>query len=153
MSRLSCCRVYKTQAAALVLGLLASGCAAGAPPPGVPATEEESASDESAAISRFPNRISRDEIMTRSSEHNAMGLIRRLRPAWLRSRGSNSFNSPGAMYPTVYVDNMRREGGLSALFQVPTSEIRMMEFIGPADATTRWGTGHSAGVIRIVTGR
>ena len=57
------------------------------------------------------------------------------------------------MYPVVYVDNIRRPGGLSALYSIPSSMIQGMEFIGPADATTRWGTGHQAGVIRVVTGR
>ena len=28
-----------------------------------------------------------------------------------------------------------------------------LEFYNTADATTRWGTGHTAGVINIVTGR
>jgi hypothetical protein len=45
--------------------------------------------------------------------------------------------------PSSTFDNIRRPGGLSALFQVPLSEVRQMEFIGPGDATTRWGTGPS----------
>lgn len=51
----------------------------------------------------------------------AMEAIRRLRPAWLLSRGPD---------PVVYVDNVRRAGGVDALF---------------SDATTRWVTATGAG--------
>ena len=100
-----------------------------------------------------PDKIARAEILSRgSNEHTAMGLVRRLRPAWLRARGQKSFTDPSADYPVVYVDAIRR-GGLSTLYQIPSSEILSLQFFGTADATTRWGTGHPSGVINIVTGR
>ena len=136
-----------------LLVLLAAACGGGAGSP--PAVSPDSPADAEQEVRSYPpNEVSRAEIMERGANaHTAMQLIRRLRPAWLRSRGSNSFTAPGAMYPVVYVDNIRRPGGLSALFSIPSTEIRVMEFIGPADATTRWGTGHQAGVIRVMTGR
>ena len=132
-----------------VLVLLVAACGGGAgSSPDAPAAEEAQ------ARSYPPNEISRAEIDERGANaHTAMQFLRRVRPAWLRSRGSNSLTAAGAMYPVVYIDNIRRPGGLSALFQVPLSEIRRMEFIGPGDATTRWGTGHQSGVILITTGR
>lgn len=137
----------------LVLLLAACGGGAGSGPansPDAPADAEAEAENRSYS----PNEISRAEILERgSNSSNAMQVIRRLRPAWLRARGSNSFTSAGAMYAVVYVDNIRRPGGLSALFNIPVGEIRMMEFIGPANATTRWGTGLQSGVILVVTGR
>lgn len=139
-------------ACGVLLSLLVSGCGGGAA--ANPESATEPASGESEFVSRRPNEVSREEIVARGTNaHHAMGLIQRLRPAWLRSRGSNSFTAPDAMYPVVYVDEMRREGGLRALLQVPTQEIQRMEFFGPSDATIRWGTGHQAGVIWIVTGR
>ena len=146
----------KTAAAAacrtlLVLLVAACGGGAGSAPAASP---DASAGAEEGVRSYPPNEISRSEIVERGTNaQDAMQLIRRLRPAWVRSRGSNSFTAPGAMYPVVYVDNIRRPGGLSALYSIPSSMIQGMEFIGPADATTRWGTGHQAGVIRVVTGR
>ena len=133
--------------------LLVAACGGGAG--SAPANASDvPASDEAEVRSYPPNEISRAEIDARGTNaHNAMQFLRRVRPAWLRSRGSNSFTSAGAMYAVVYIDNIRRPGGLSALFQVPLSEIRGMQFIGPADATTRWGTGHQSGVILIATGR
>ena len=98
--------------------------------------------DEAEVRSYPPNEISRAEIMERGTNaHNAMQLIRRLRHSWLRRS------------PVVYVDNISRPGGVRARFDIPLGVIRMMEFIGPADATTRWGTGQMGGVIRVVTGR
>ena len=79
-------------------------------------------------------------------------LIQRLRPAWLLPRGQNSLTDPAASYPIVYFDAIRH-GTLVTLHLIPTSEIQRVEFIGSADATTRWGTGHPAGVINVVTGR
>ena len=135
----------------LVLLIAACGGGTGSGPANSP---DAPAADEAEVRSYPPNRISRAEIDERGANaHTAMQFLRRVRPAWLRSRGSNSLTSAGAMYPVVYIDNIRRPGGLSALFQVPLSEVRRMEFIGPGDATTRWGTGHQSGVILIVTGR
>ncbi len=133
--------------------VLATACGGGAG--GAPANyPDATAADEAQVRSYPPNEISRAEIDERGANaHTAMQFLRRVRPAWLRSRGSNSLTSAGAMYPVIYIDNIRRPGGLSALFQVPLSEVRRMEFIGPGDATTRWGTGHQSGVILIVTGR
>lgn len=138
--------------AVLVLLVAACGGGAGSAPTG--ASPDSPAGEEAEVRSYPPNLVSRAEIDERGANaHNAMQFLRRLRPAWLRSRGSNSLTSAGAMYPVVYIDNIRRPGGLSALFQVPLSEVRRMEFIGPGDATTRWGTGHQSGVILIATGR
>lgn len=140
-------------ACGLLLTALATACGggAGSAPENSP---DAPAADEAQVRSYPPNRISRAEIDERGANaHTAMQFLRRARPAWLRSRGSNSLTAAGAMYPVVYIDNIRRPGGLSALFQVPLSEVRQMEFIGPADATTRWGTGHQSGVILIATGR
>ena len=135
----------------LLLMVAACGGGAGGAPGNSP---DAPAADEAQARSYPPNAVSRAEIDERGANaHTAMQFLRRVRPAWLRSRGSNSLTSAGAMYPVVYIDNIRRPGGLSALFQVPLSEVRRMEFIGPGDATTRWGTGHQSGVILIVTGR
>ena len=99
------------------------------------------------------NEIVQAEILRREgTDPVAYQLIQRLRPNWLLSRGRTSFNDPNSAYPVVYVDAIRY-GGLQTLHQISSNQIRRIEFIGAADATIRWGTGHSAGVIRIVTGR
>ena len=100
-----------------------------------------------------PDEIGHAEIVSRGDNyHTAMELIRRLRPGWLRARGQNSFTDASARYPVVYLDEIRH-GALSTLYGIPSSQILSMRFVGTADATTRWGTGHPAGVINIATGR
>ena len=130
-------------AAGTLLVLLLAACGGGAG--SGPANSPGASGDADAETRSYPrNRISRDEILDRGDNAStAMEVIRRLRPAWLLARGPD---------PVVYVDNVRRPGGVDALFSVPVGQIRMLEFIGAADATTRWGTGHTGGVIQVVTG-
>ena len=125
----------------LVLLIVACGGGAGSGP----ASSPDAPADAEAETRSYPrNRISREEIMERGDNAStAMEVVRRLRPGWLLVRGAD---------PVVYVDNVRRPGGMDALFSVPVGQIRLLEFIGAADATTRWGTGHTGGVIQVVTG-
>jgi hypothetical protein len=100
-----------------------------------------------------PNEIELEEIRARGGDDlTAHRLIQRLRPAWLLGRGQTSLTNPEAAYPVVYVDGVRH-GGLDTLVTITSNQIRRMTYTGAADATTRWGTGHPAGVISIETGR
>lgn len=136
--------------AAIAIAAALSAC--GSAPTPNPFTEVPTVvSDQDAVWS--PDELLRGEIVERAANDlTAMSVIRRLRPAWLRARGANSFTDPDAMYPVVYIDEIRH-GALSTLHQIPTSEILKIEFFASADATTRWGTGHPSGVINVVTGR
>lgn len=110
-------------------------------------------SPDDTPVEGAPDEIGREEILERgSNDLTAMALIRRLRPGWLRARGRNSFTNESAMYPVVYIDEIRH-GALSTLNQIPAAEILSMRFYNTADATTRWGTGHPSGVINVETGR
>src|SRR5687768_7983250 len=72
-------------------------------------------------------------------------LLERLRPQWLRSRGQVSLQDENAGYPVVYVDGIRF-GSLDTLRGLQVRGISRIEYIGSADATTRYGTGHMGGV-------
>lgn len=139
----SAARTTVSAASGSVLVLLIAACGGGAG--SGPANSPDAPADAEAETRSYPrNRISRAEIMERGDNAStAMEVVRRLRPAWLLARGAD---------PVVYVDNVRRPGGVDALFNVPVGQIRLLEFIGAADATTRWGTGHTGGVIQVVTG-
>ena len=76
----------------------------------------------------------------------AMDVIQRLHPEFLRGRGRNSISSGEAQYPVVYVDGVRA-GELAVLRDIPASDVREIRFVNAADATTRYGTGHTGGVI------
>ncbi|HSJ24514.1 MAG TPA: TonB-dependent receptor plug domain-containing protein [Longimicrobiales bacterium] len=90
------------------------------------------------------------EEMTTLENVSAYEAVQRLRPHMLQARGATSLSDPSASYPLVYVDGMRR-GGIAELRGIPSSLVERIEFISPADATTRWGTGHVGGVIAVTT--
>lgn len=83
-----------------------------------------------------------------SNTASAYEAIQRLRPRWLRSRGSTV--SGGRFYAVVYVDGSRY-GELGVLRSLEVGDIETIRFINSRDATTRYGTGHPGGVIAIAT--
>lgn len=135
----------------LFVAIATTGCGTASPPDPFSGNPSRAAAFD--VTSRLPDEISHEEILGRGrNQQTAMGLIRRLRPAWLRARGQTSITNGAASYAVVYIDEIWH-GGLPTLNRIPTSEILRLEHYNAADATTRWGTGHSAGVINIVTGR
>jgi hypothetical protein len=83
-----------------------------------------------------------------SSAHHA---IESLRPHWLRYQGNATISNPNPL-PVVYVDGVRT-GYPEELYLIPADDVDTMERFSPADATTRWGTGHLAGAIDVKTRR
>lgn len=118
---------------ALILGLVGSGCA----------------SSGGGGVSRTGS-ITRDELETVAAS-NAYEAVQSLRALWLRSRASPTPSDPNPQ-AVVYVDGTPR-GGLAELRSISVQDIESIDFINGRDATTRWGTGHAAGVIAIRTRR
>lgn len=85
-----------------------------------------------------------------TNANNAFEAIERLRPQWLRRRTTSSVTQPEGDYPLVYVDNVRA-GDINVLPTIPIDDIGQIRFVNPADATTRWGTGVTGGVIEITS--
>jgi hypothetical protein len=77
---------------------------------------------------------------------NAFDALEAMRPAWLQSRGPDSFNNPTQVW--VYIDNVRL-GDVTTLRTVPVRTISFIRHYDANDATARWGVGHGAGVIFI----
>jgi hypothetical protein len=75
-------------------------------------------------------------------------VIVALRPNWLRTRGTDSFNTPTQIQ--VYVDNMR-VGGIATLQQIPTVSTYYVQWYDGLEASARWGLGHGAGAIYVST--
>ncbi len=84
----------------------------------------------------------------------AYQLIERLRPMMLRPRNltAGSVGDGNLFGVVVYVEEMRI-GSVEALQTVMAGSVREVRYIGAADATTRWGTGHSHGVIQVMLKR
>ena len=97
--------------------------------------------------------ILESEIAARAGEAtNALQIIMKLRPQMLRSRGVISPNDPNgeATTPKIYVDNVSY-GNVESLSNINAAQIKEIQYIKATDATTRWGTGHTGGVIMVVT--
>lgn len=80
---------------------------------------------------------------------SALHAVRRFRPQWLR--GARSVGG-GVDMPVAYLDGVRY-GDLNQLDAVPVEGIAEIRFISATDATTRFGTGHAAGAILVITHR
>lgn len=96
---------------------------------------------------------------------NAMEAIRRLRPGWLRIR-SNQPRMPagpdnppppevsaagfGSPYPRVHLDGVPLQD-VNELENLRASDIREMRYLSGTDASTRFGTGYTNGVILVIS--
>jgi len=94
------------------------------------------------------NVISSDEI-AQSSEHNALNLIRALRPGMLADRGKTSIaqQDPGIV---VFVDG-QRYGDVSSLEGLEVNTISEIRYLNASQAQSRFGTGFPQGVIAITS--
>jgi len=95
-----------------------------------------------------PNLINNEEL--RSVDSDGLSLyqaIQRFRPQWLRSRGISSFGAAAAeTVPLVIVDNIPY-GEIDELQQIDAFDVMEASYLSASDATTRFGTGYTGGVI------
>lgn len=86
---------------------------------------------------------------------NALEVVRNLRPSMLIPRGASSDASGmgAASIPIIaYMDDVRL-GDIASLINIPSGRVKEIRFVNSRDATTRYGTGHSSGVILVTTKR
>ena len=102
------------------------------------------------------NVITTEEI-AQVTASNAYDLIQHLRPNYLRTRGavrgapaSDGTNHLEPVDLVVYLNDSRL-GGSEQLRQITSSDIREIRYYSSSEATTKWGTGHSAGAIQVLT--
>ena len=75
--------------------------------------------------------------------------IQRLRPNMLRTRGTSSINQRSADVIVVYMGTTRM-GSLEVLDQITTNDVREVRYLDAADASQRYGIGHTSGAIVLV---
>jgi hypothetical protein len=115
--------------AAIGLILLAAACASGA---GSGVSE----------VRRDRNLISSEELAQASEAETVFDAIRRLRPAWLRGRGTSDVR--------VFINGVDM-GRANLLRDYQVGQIRECRFISPTDASMRFGIGFGGGVIDVIT--
>jgi hypothetical protein len=81
----------------------------------------------------------------------AYDAVRRLRPSWLRVRSAPTARNPVPERPVVYIDGVR-SGSVGILRNIRRNHVVRIEYLGPSDATNRFGTGHSGGALLVSTG-
>ena len=131
-------------------GVLVLGCAGGgsgtAAQPGTGATPR---------VTRGTSNLITESEIAATAYQNALDIVQNLRPAMLipRGVGSDATGTTTTSIPIiVYMDDVRL-GEPSSMVNVPASRIKEIRFMNARDATTRWGTGHSSGVILVTTKR
>ncbi|NIP80420.1 MAG: hypothetical protein GWM90_14830 [Gemmatimonadetes bacterium] len=79
----------------------------------------------------------------------AFDAVQRLRPEFLR-RGRVNVRDDTQALPVVYVDDVRY-GGVDELKGIRASQVISIRYLNGADATTRYGTGHTGGALLVTT--
>ena len=81
---------------------------------------------------------------------NLWDFIATARPHFLRDRGVGSFRDTSPVRAIVYLDGSML-GDIQVLKTINLSSVKLIQYMGGADATTRYGMGHSGGVILLST--
>jgi hypothetical protein len=91
--------------------------------------------------------LSREEML---KEHftNVYDAVASLRSGWLTVRGTDSFRTPSQIW--VYYDETRL-GGVDEMGSVMVISVAGVRHYNGVEATQRWGVGHSAGAIQILS--
>lgn len=135
-------------APALLVGC-ASKPAGGVTPAAAPAAGPAAAPSVAARPRQDQQLITRDVIVG-TQYTNLYDVVLAMRPNWLRTRGAN--DSAKADVLQVYLDN-QRVGGAEELRNIAPSSVLSVRYYDPIASASRWGIGHSAGVIFVLTQR
>ena len=81
---------------------------------------------------------------------NVWDYIATARPHMLRDRGVGSFRDTAPVRAIVYLDDSML-GDIQVLKTMSLSSVKQIQYMSGADATTRYGMGHSGGVILLTT--
>lgn len=98
-----------------------------------------------AGVRRSSSRVTAEELAS-VYELDLYGAIQRLRPAWLRP------GTRGAL-PQLIVNGTPQSAGIESLRSYRATDAQEMELMSASDATTRYGTGYTAGAILVTTAR
>ena len=96
---------------------------------------------------RDSERLTQEE-MLREHFTNVYDAVASLRSGWLTVRGTDSFTQPSQIW--VYYDETRL-GGVDEMRAVIVNSVASVRHYNGVDATMRWGVGHNAGAIQILS--
>jgi hypothetical protein len=94
------------------------------------------------------NVITLEEIQHASGLRTAYDAIQRLRPQFLQTRGTSGLR--GSTEVAVYVNGMPM-GGIAVLNQINIQDVKEIRHYSASNATTKYGTGLTGGLIEVKT--
>lgn len=97
-----------------------------------------------------PDVITFEELQE-DPDRDLLTVVRSLRPRWLRARASRTFVGEAAI--GVIVDGLRQNEGVGALYTLRADEAVELRYLNAVDATTKYGTGMTAGAIEVTLRR
>jgi hypothetical protein len=133
-----------------VVGVFMLGCGGGGS--GTAAQPETGAAPR---VTRGAANVITEAEIGASTYQNALEIVQNLRPGMLipRGTGSDATGMSAASIPIIiYMDDVRL-GEPSSMINIPANRVKEIRFMNARDATTRYGTGHSSGVIVVTTKR
>ncbi len=92
------------------------------------------------------NLITHEDLVS-THYHDTYDAVEALHSNWLITR-PNSFRAQSEVL--VYMDNIRL-GGVAEMQNIPLTSVEYVRYFDPSEATTRWGIGHTQGVIYVST--
>jgi hypothetical protein len=105
---------------------------------------------------RIQNDVLTAEEIATTTAVNAYEAISLKRPFFLKSRGMRSLRDAPAgqtvEYPIVYMDRMYY-GDLETLRTISVTTIMEIRYLDFNQATVQFGTGHTGGIIHVITKR
>lgn len=112
-------------------------------------------SGTAAAPTNSNRSVINGEELSSTRETDLYNAIQRLRPDWLRTRGSSSISAgrSGNQDPdgvNVYQD-LQKLGSIEVLRSISLTQATSLRFYTASEAQLRFGTGNPNGVIQIVT--
>ena len=96
---------------------------------------------------REPNLITEQEIES-SGETNALDVVTKLRPMFLKTRGRSTVNAGGSEYASVFVDG-QFFGELGSLRNINVSQIHEIRYLSGPDAVSKYGMRYGSGAVDI----
>ncbi|MEJ2186479.1 MAG: Plug domain-containing protein [Gemmatimonadota bacterium] len=130
---------YRIVTPLLALFLAAACASAGGSPTG----------GASAKARRSRSVLTAEEIQQTTGLRTAYEAVQRLRPYFLQTRGTSGMR--GSTGVSVYVNGMPM-GGVSALNGIDVKDVKEIRYYTASDATTKYGSGVTGGVIEVTTG-
>jgi hypothetical protein len=134
----------------MVLFLLASAACATVQPNPASASPRYAESSADRRTSGDRNVITRAEILP--AMLSAYDVVQYRRPRWLLGRGTLPSDEGQPEAPLVYLEGVKY-GNLETLRSINALEVAELRFLDARDATTRFGSGHTNGVIVVTLRR